>query len=226
MIDAKHVWLGRPPRVTIVHEQANAPAWFEAFSNLAVEVSCCVSGLEGRGQPGREPDVLLLHGTASWVRATLRGAGGPARQPALVVVLASWSSEEAASLLRQAADDVVSATIEGQELRARVHAILRRVGAASGQAPPGLRPAEHKLLEYLLATPGRPVHPQELLENVFAGSGGQNTSLVRVHVARLRKHLQGRVALRTVRGVGYQLDFEPGPIPVERVVNSRGLNTL
>lgn len=168
-----------------------------------------------------EPDLVLLNGGEIWAETWLRAAAtrDDSPRPATVVVLSPWTSTGAAHLLRQAADDVVPATIEGDELCARIHAVLRRLRAASGtegvSVPLRMRRAERKLLEYLRACPGRIVTSKELLDKVFGGVRRSGTSLVRVHVSRLRRRLGSIAALRTIRGAGYVLEDHPRRVQPE-----------
>jgi DNA-binding response OmpR family regulator len=64
------------------------------------------------------------------------------------------------------------------------------------------------LMEYFTANPARVVGQRELIDNVFGGAHTADTSLVRVHVHKLRRALgPSRDAIRTVPGLGYY--FEP-----------------
>ncbi len=63
---------------------------------------------------------------------------------------------------------------------------------------------ESRLYRYFLKHPGRIVSQRELIESVFGGAHLDDTSLVRVHVAHLRRKLGKAAApLRTIRGIGY-----------------------
>jgi DNA-binding response OmpR family regulator len=197
-------WPASKPCALIVHEHpAETTTW------LAEVESLCAPGRDGTSGRAGELDLVLLHGARPWVESWIRSAPNVGSPFGLVVVLAPWSSEGAAQLLRQAADDVVAPTVEGAELCARIHAVLRRVrGASVGSAKLGMRRAERKLLEYLRASPGRVVTQSELLDNVFGGVRRSGTSLVRVHVSRLRRRLGSVAALRTIRGAGYVLEVD------------------
>jgi hypothetical protein len=204
------VWPARRARVLIVREGTDQPsgAWLDHV------VRFCPGAL-ARSVSEDEPDLVVFAGAEEWVQARLRAAAaeddGPPR--GTVVVLSPWTSEGAANLLRQAADDVVPATIAGDELCARIHAILRRLRAAGDVegvgVPVRMRRAERKLLEYLRASPGRIVTSKEILDQVFGGVRRSGTSLVRVHVSRLRRRLGPVAALRTIRGAGYVLEDRP-----------------
>ena len=74
-----------------------------------------------------------------------------------------------------------------------------------GGAPTQLRPLEFKLLQMLVADPGRVFSREELLEQVWDLRGDINTRTVDVHVRRLRVSL-GPAAdvIETVHGFGYR----------------------
>ncbi len=203
-------WPAREARVSIVYQQVDGEQrepWLEGVLRL------CPGTLVA--PQADQIDVVVLHGTETWAQAWLRDAGaGDGGPRGTVVVLSEWTSSGAAILLRQSADDVVPATIDGDELCARIHAVLRRVHAATQEdgmnVPVRMRRAERKLLEYLRACPGRIVTSKEILDKVFGGTRRSGTSLVRVHVSRLRRRLGSVAALRTVRGAGYLLEDRPG----------------
>ena len=74
-----------------------------------------------------------------------------------------------------------------------------------GGVPTQLRPLEFKLLQMLVAEPGRVFSREELLEQVWEMRGDINTRTVDVHVRRLRVSL-GPAAdvIETVHGFGYR----------------------
>src|SRR4051812_6445234 len=124
-------WPAREARVSIVYQQVDegrvdegrvdegqGGAWLEGMLRV------CPGTLVA--PQAEQIDVVVLHGTEAWAQAWLRDAGaGDGGPRGIVVVLSEWTSMGAAILLRQAADDVVPATIDGDELCARVHAVLR-----------------------------------------------------------------------------------------------------
>jgi DNA-binding response OmpR family regulator len=211
MLDLEKNWPACRPRLLIVRERLSDAPWMESVAQQ------CQCSEPAAAPSDGEIDLVLLDGGRSWVDTWLRRPAIEIAQAGLLVVLNPWSAGAAADLLRQVADDVVDRSIDGLELCARVHAILRRIRAAgggSGDLPVRMRRAERKLLEYLRACPGRVVTQNEILDNVFRGVHASGTALVRVHVSRLRRRLGslGSLAsLRTVRGVGYVLDVEGRP---------------
>jgi two-component system KDP operon response regulator KdpE len=207
-----------PPCALIVQERRLSTPWIAAVQRLGGGTIEHEDGDPARVRAAIADggiDVLLLDGRRGWVEGWMRRLRGVRARPPMVVVLQAWSSGDAASLLRHAADDVVRPDVDCEELCARLHALLRRIRASSdgvGLARARMRRAELRLLEYLRAYPGRVVPQKELLDNVFGGAHAANTSLVRVHVSRLRKALGHEVALRTVPGVGYTLEVPPSSL--------------
>jgi len=71
--------------------------------------------------------------------------------------------------------------------------------------PTQLRPLEFKLLQMLVAEPGRVFSREELLEQVWEMRGDINTRTVDVHVRRLRVSLGAAAdVIETVHGFGYR----------------------
>ena len=130
------------------------------------------------------------------------------------------------------ADDYVPKPFVLAELVARVRALLRRVGAASGnvieigglkidgsgrRAMLGdevldLTRIEFELLTALARQAGRVASKGALLTQVW-GFDGYDQNLVEVHVSSLRRKLgaPGRKLIQTVRGVGYVLRADEAP---------------
>jgi hypothetical protein len=201
------------PRVAIVQERAVEASWVGFVERLfhTARLAWPDDAVPPASGPGlvAAKDFLVLHGRPGWVAGWIRGVLGGGAPAGLLVVLRNWSARAAAQILWQAADDVVGPGAEGPELCARIHAILRRGRAPrvdDREATFGMRRAERRLLEYFRASPGRIVTQSEILNNVF-GARASGTSLVRVHVSRLRRRLGAAGALRTVRGAGYVLEL-------------------
>ncbi len=135
--------------------------------------------------------------------------------------------------LELGADDYLTKPFNPRELMSRIKAILRRTNrdeartdAAVVQAgqlqidpnkhevtlagtPIKLRAKEFDLLAFLAANATRVFTREKLLETVWGFDFAGETRTVDVHVAQLRKHLQGvdesGVEIETVFGVGYKL---------------------
>ncbi len=69
---------------------------------------------------------------------------------------------------------------------------------------------EFDLLAFLLEHPARVFSRDQLLEHVWGYSSAVGTRTVDVHIAQLRAKLGEASPLRTVRGVGYSAESEPG----------------
>jgi DNA-binding response OmpR family regulator len=128
------------------------------------------------------------------------------------------------------ADDYVTKPFAVAELVARVQAVLRRHGTTAGRTPrtydlDGLRidfdahrvtrdgeevplsPLEFRLVERLVAEPGRVLASTELLRTVWGPGYGDADDALRTAIARLRRKIEldpdHPKFLHTVRGVGY-----------------------
>ena len=134
--------------------------------------------------------------------------------------------------LDQGADDYLVKPFSPGELAARVRSVLRRTGVegarrrlAAGRLridvtsrqvvadgePVTLTAKEFDLLAFLAGNPQRVFTRAQLLQRVWQSDPGwQGESTVTEHIHRLRHKLEvdpsNPTVLRTVRGVGYQLD--------------------
>jgi two-component system, OmpR family, phosphate regulon response regulator PhoB len=128
------------------------------------------------------------------------------------------------------ADDYVVKPFSMEELKARVHALLRRARPerVANKLSAGdidldretrrvkragreihLGPTEFRLLEYFMEKPGRVFTRAQLLDSVWGMSAEIDERTVDVHVGRLRKALirsREKDPIRTVRGAGYSFD--------------------
>jgi two-component system, OmpR family, response regulator len=148
----------------------------------------------------------------------------------IVLVSSSQAVEERVQGLRAGCDDYLTRPFVAEEMLARVEAILRRYRHTSAPAtvlrvppleldlirhtltangkPVKLRPAELKLLEYLMRHPRTVLTRTMIFESVWGGRYDPASNIVDVHIGRLRSRLDtpGTPSLlRTVRGSGYLL---------------------
>ena len=124
-------------------------------------------------------------------------------------------------------DDYVTKPFSPAELVARVKAVLRRADGAPApevvQAGPvtidvGRREVlvddvpidfttkEFDLLRFLAERPGLALSRQQILDGVWGYDWFGDVRTVDVHIAQVRKKVEGAVRIDTVRGVGYRLD--------------------
>jgi DNA-binding response OmpR family regulator len=142
--------------------------------------------------------------------------------------------------LELGADDYLTKPFNPRELMSRIKAILRRTSRNNAPAdaavlqlgqlqidpnkrevllagsPIKLRAKEFDLLAFLAANANHVFTREKLLETVWGFDFAGETRTVDVHVAQLRKHLQGNgvagVEIETVFGVGYKLVVVRGQI--------------
>jgi two-component system OmpR family response regulator len=164
------------------------------------------------GQSGIDGRVCVRH---------LREAGFD--QPLLILSpLSNW--REKVDCLNAGADEFLVKPVRGEEVIARLHAIIRRFAGCStdrmkaGDAeldlkarrawiagePLDLTRNEFRLLRLFIMRPERFLSSEELLDQLYARKQDRGTNSVEVQIARLRRKI-GKDRIQTMRGVGYRL---------------------
>ncbi|MHB9863724.1 response regulator [Streptomyces sp. YIM S03343] len=183
----------------------------------------------------RQPDVVLLDLGLPDMDGVdvIRGLRGWSRVPVLVLS-ARQGSEEKVAALDAGADDYITKPFSMDELLARLRAAVRRTEdtalvpettrvetadftidlLAKKVQQDGrdvrLTPTEWHLLEILVASPGRLITQQQLLQEVWGVARRDKTNYLRVYMAQLRRKLERDPAhprhLFTEPGMGYRFE--------------------
>jgi two-component system response regulator TctD len=150
------------------------------------------------------------------------------RKPTPVLMLtARMAVEDRVAALDIGADDYLVKPFDLRELQARVRALGRRAGpdrsgvvefgrltldpagrvASCDGVPLSLTRREFSLLEALMVNRTRVMPKERLFERIFSMDDEEiGLNAIETYVARLRRKLDGTgVAIRTLRGLGYQL---------------------
>jgi DNA-binding response OmpR family regulator len=149
----------------------------------------------------------------------------------ILFLTAKGTTDDIVDGLDAGADDYVVKPFELAELRARIHALLRRgLREKGGDAVIQLNDlkldsgtyqvqidedliqltsTEHRLLRYLMENPNRALSPGHLLQAVWEYPPNTgDPDLVRAHVRNLRAKIEkepARKYIRTIHGVGYMI---------------------
>jgi len=149
----------------------------------------------------------------------------------ILFLTAKGTTDDVVNGLDAGADDYIVKPFELAELRARIHALLRR-GARDGNASATLQiddlmldsdtyqvhvngesiqltSTEHRLLRYLMEHANQALSPGHLLQAVWEYPPNTgDPDLVRAHVRNLRAKIEkdtDRKYIRTIHGVGYMI---------------------
>ncbi len=129
--------------------------------------------------------------------------------------------------LNAGADDYLTKPFEMVELTARLRAQLRR---ASGNASPvmqigdlsldtrsskvlwqgqavSLTALEYKVVAYFMHNPEKVISRTELVEHIYKQDFDRDSNTIEVFIGRIRKKIAPKI-IKTVRGLGYQLNAE------------------
>lgn len=143
----------------------------------------------------------------------------------VLMLTASSTVRERVEGLGLGADDYLPKPFDFSELVARIRALGRRSNPPSPPVlvkaglnldpgrhlafrdgePLSLSPKEFAVLEYLLASDGRVVSAEELLERVWDEEADPFTTTVKTTIGRLRAKLGDPAVIETVREAGYRI---------------------
>jgi two-component system phosphate regulon response regulator PhoB len=226
------------PRVLVVEDEAALVTLLRYnLEKAGFEVAVATAGEEALLLIAEAPPDLVL---LDWMLPEVSGLEICRRlrrnkeTRSLPVIMLTARGEEADRVrgLNWGADDYITKPFSPTELVARVQAVLRRarpaldaeslqyadivMDTASHRVTRDgktieLRPAEYRLLQFLLEHPGRVFSRDQLLDLVWRDDATIDPRTVDVHVRRLRKALNadgGTDIIRTVRSAGYALDQE------------------
>jgi len=175
-------------------------------------------------------DTLLCDQSGFAVCRTIRES--PETKDVPVLMLSRSSSDMDRILALEAgADDVLARPFFPRELALRVRSVLRRSGPAPGSAREAapleygplrldelrrsvtagginvdLTGTEFAVLALLMSKPGRAFTREEILADLWSGSGGRTLRVLDTHVKGIRRKLgESAWILESVHGVGYRL---------------------
>lgn len=143
----------------------------------------------------------------------------------IIVVSAVNTAAEKALLLDQGADDYVAKPFDGEELTARIRALLRRnrselkygnlvLDSDSRTAKIGdheipLQNKEFLLLRTLLRTPGKVINKNYLYENVWEMTSDVESNVIEATMSKLRRRLEesgASFSIKSMRNKGYWVE--------------------
>ena len=224
-------------RILLVEDHAELSRWIsKALHDARLTVECAMNGADADALLHTQEYALVIldltlpkmDGLEVLKRMRARSSKTP-----VLVLTARGGLNERVQGLNLGADDYLPKPFELAELEARVKALLRRTqgneavvitcGPLSfdtvsrmftyGGAPLALTPREHSVLEVLITRAGRAVPKEKLFDEVFALDDDANLDAIEIYIHRLRKKLEraesGRVAITTLRGLGYLLEEKP-----------------
>lgn len=203
----------------------------QSLKKAEFQVDTSVSGLEGEALAyANEYDAILLDlnlpdkdGLA--ILSFLRESN--INTPVLIIT-ARYEVENRTKGLNLGADDYIVKPFQLSELQARIHAVVRRFyGRTQPDIKIGdlcvsplrrsvsyqgkeieLKPKEFDILEYLAYKYPEVVSSESITEHVYNNEFNPFSSVLRVHIAQLRRkvlEVAGVDLVKTVRGKGYQL---------------------
>lgn len=230
------------PRVLVIEDdESTAREIVAELSAHGLEAEWVANGREGlvRAMQGGYDLITLdrmlpgLDGIE--VVAELRRAGGDT--PVLMISALSDVDERVRGL-RAGGDDYLTKPFAPDEMSARAEVLLRRRQPQSvvqrlrvadleldlvshvayrGGQPLTLLPTEYRLLEFLMRNCGQVLTRTMIFETVWGFHFDPGTNVIDVHIARLRRKIDGTgqpALIHTVRGTGYMIAAANESTPV------------
>lgn len=177
-------------------------------------------------------DVMMPEMDGFEVARNLRSAGS---QVGILFLTAKDETKDKVEGLMLGGDDYMTKPFGLEELVARVHALLRRIGIVEQEINDekisyadlilddathevhragnliDLSPTEFTLLKYLLLNPDRVLSKSQILDYVWDYDFNGDGAIVETYISYLRKKIDiyEPALIHTVRGVGYRLRIAP-----------------
>lgn len=198
-------------------------------------VDCCHDGVEALSfLRTYEYDVIVMDWamprmTGIEVLKQYRSLGGAT--PVLMLTGRRTIDDKEAGL-DAGADDYLTKPFELRELSARLRALLRRTPIAPSDVlkhgdvtldktsrkvqkagkEVKLMPKDFAILELLMSYPNKVFSAESLIERLWSSDTDASPEVVRKHITKIRSHIDSdnKSYIRTVHGVGYSFDPEPG----------------
>lgn len=143
----------------------------------------------------------------------------------ILVLSARGTWQEKVEGLNVGADDYVVKPVRGEELLARINALVRRaagqtnskISAGKIEMDPSARTVwregeqleltqmEYRLLHLFLLRAGHILAQTEILDHLYPMADERDLNTIEVHVGRLRRKV-GKEAITTIRGLGYRFE--------------------
>lgn len=215
-------------KVLLVEDEATlAHALQQALQRAGYVVDVVADGRRAWFQGSVEPyDVIVLDlglPQLDGLSVLQRWRSEGVRTPVLILTARdAWHDKVAG--IDAGADDYLTKPFHGEELLARLRALIRRANglaapvlscgevsldtrtqrASVGGRPLSLTAQELRLLSYMLHHAGQVVSRTALLEHLYGSDAEPDSNTIEVFIARLRRKLPPG-AIETVRGLGYRL---------------------
>ncbi|PXV57377.1 two-component system, OmpR family, response regulator [Dyella jiangningensis] len=236
------VFMAAMPQVLVIEDdETTAREIVAELSAHGMQAEWVANGSEGLERAmQRDYDLITLDRMLPGmdgidVVAELRRAG---RDTPVLMISALSDVDERVRGLRAGGDDYLTKPFAPDEMSARAEVLLRRrqpqamvqrlrvadleldlvshVAYRGGQ-PLTLLPTEYRLLEFLMRNSGQVLTRTMIFETVWGFHFDPGTNVIDVHIARLRRKIDGAgqpALIHTVRGTGYMIAAANETAPV------------